>query len=261
MMNLPLAFIDFTFIDLLDILLVGIIIFQLYKLTRGTVAIRIFFGILAIYLLWKLVSALQMEMLGEILGQFIGVGVIALMIVFQKELRRFLLFIGNREFLNRRGPLLQSLFGSSPSGNAERYDAVVTACEHFSQTKTGALIIIARDSDPAAFIRSARKVDARLSSVLLESIFFKNSPLHDGAVLIRNRRIVSASGVLPVTENENIMHNLGMRHRAALGISEQTDAIAVVVSEETGTISYAIDGVLHRDVSPTELKNVLNPNE
>lgn len=252
------AFIDFTLTDLLDILLVGLIIFQLYKLTRGTVAIRIFFGILAIYLLWKLVSALQMEMLGEILGQFIGVGVIALMIVFQKELRQFLLFIGNREFLRRRGGFWQNLFGQDSKATNERYDAVITACEHLSRSKTGALIVIARDSDPAAFIRSARKLDARLSSVLLESIFFKNSPLHDGAVLIRDRRIVSASGVLPVTENENAPQGIGMRHRAALGISEQTDALALVVSEETGKLSYALDGVLHRDVTPEQLLAIVN---
>jgi uncharacterized protein (TIGR00159 family) len=252
------AFIDFTLTDLLDILLVGLIIYQLYKLTRGTVAIRIFFGILAIYLLWKLVSALQMEMLGEILGQFIGVGVIALMIVFQKELRQFLLFIGNREFLRRRRGFWQNLFGQDTKAANDRYDAVVTACEHLSRSKTGALIVIARESDPAAFIRSARKLDARLSSVLLETIFFKNSPLHDGAVLIRDRRIVSASGVLPVTENENAPQGIGMRHRAALGISEQADALAIVVSEETGQLSYALDGTLYRDVTPEHLLTIVN---
>ncbi|WP_306643733.1 diadenylate cyclase CdaA [Sanyastnella coralliicola] len=255
-----LAFIDFTLIDLIDILLVGLIIFQLYKLTKGTVAIRIFFGILAIYLLWKLVTALQMQMLGEILGQFIGVGVIALIIVFQQELRQFLLFIGSREIVGSKPGFMQRWFNQGEEGEFA-YEAVLNACERMGKSKTGALIVIARTSDPSAFIRSSRSVDAKLSSYLLESIFFKNSPLHDGAVLIRNRRIVSASGVLPVTQNEKAPQNIGMRHRAALGISEQSDAIAIVVSEETGSLAYAENGLLHQHVSVEKIKEALTTHE
>lgn len=257
-----LLFIDVTLIDLIDILLVGLIIFQLYRLTKGTVAIRIFFGILAIYLLWKLVTALQMQMLGEILGQFIGVGVIALMIVFQQELRQFLLFIGSREIVGSRGGgWLQRLFSQNQTEAGDQFSAVMTACENMAHSRTGALIVIARTSDPSVFIRSSRKLDARLSAILLESIFFKNSPMHDGAVLIRNHRIVSASGVLPVSENERAPKGIGMRHRAALGISEQTDAVAIVVSEETGELAYAQDGHLHQNVAISDLIKVLGQHE
>lgn len=254
-----LGFIDFTLIDGIDILLVGIIIYQLYKLTRGTVAIKIFFGILAIYILWKLVSALQMEMLGEILGQFIGVGVIALMIVFQQELRQFLLFIGNREFLSNKPSFLARWFSNkSEKGDPQLVESIIRACERMSKSKTGALIVVARNSDPAPFIRSSRKIDAALTAILLESIFFKNSPLHDGAVLIQDGRIVSASGVLPASESDETLKGVGMRHRAALGIAEQTDAIAIVVSEETGKIGYACDSNLELSVSLDELRSLLN---
>lgn len=253
-----LGFIDFTLIDGIDILLVGIIIYQLYKLARGTVAIKMFFGILAIYMLWKLVSALQMEMLGEILGQFIGVGVIALMIVFQQELRQFLLFIGNREFLSNKTSILARWFSAKTKmGDPKIVESIVRACERMSKSKTGALIVVARNSDPAPFIRSSRKIDAALTAILLESIFFKNSPLHDGAVLIQDERIVSASGVLPASDSESL-EGVGMRHRAALGIAEQTDAIAIVVSEETGNIGYACNAKLELKVSSDQLRTLLN---
>lgn len=255
----PLGFIDFTFTDAMDIVLVGVIIYQLYKLTRGTVAIKIFFGILAIYFLWKFVSALQMEMLGEILGQFIGVGVIALMIVFQQELRQFLLFIGNREFLSNKPSFLQRWFSNKDQQVENKLtDSIIRACERMAESKTGALIVIARSSDPSPFIRSSRKIDAVLTAVLLESIFFKNSPLHDGAVLIQNGRIQSAGGVLPASESDDLLKGVGMRHRAALGMAEQTDAIVIVVSEETGKISYASGGKLHQRSTAEELKKVLN---
>ena len=254
-----LGFIDFTLIDGIDILLVGVIIYQLYKLTRGTVAIKIFFGILAIYFLWKLVSALQMEMLGEILGQFIGVGVIALMIVFQQELRQFLLFIGNREFVSNQSSLLKRWFSDkSEKGDLKMVESILRACERMSASKTGALIVVAQTSDPAPFIRSSRKVDAALTTILLESIFFKNSPLHDGAVLVKNGRIESASGVLPASESDELLKGVGMRHRAALGIAEQSDAIVIIVSEETGEIGYAFNAKLNLNVSTDELRTLLS---
>lgn len=254
-----LGFLDFNAIDGIDIVLVGIIIYQLYKLTRGTVAIKIFFGILAIYFLWKLVSAFQMEMLGEILGQFIGVGVIALMIVFQQELRQFLLFIGNREFLSNKPSFLQKWFSNKDQQADNKFaDSIIRACERMADSKTGALIVVSRSSDPSPFIRSSRKIDAVLTAVLLESIFFKNSPLHDGAVLIQNDRIQSAGGVLPASESDDLLKGVGMRHRAALGMAEQTDAVVVLVSEETGKISYAMAGKLNMRCTTTELRNVLN---
>ena len=252
------AVLNFTFIDLIDILLVGWLIYQAYKLIRGTVAIKIFFGILGIYLVWKLVTALQMEMFSEILGQFIGVGVIALLIVFQQELRHFLVVIGNRDFLKGTPAFIRKWFGAPVDANAQRYGAVVTACRRMADTRTGALIVVARKADTTPFITASKSIDARVSSVLLETLFFKNSPLHDGAVLIRGSRIVSAGGMLPATENEALPRQLGMRHRAAIGMSEQTDAIVIVVSEERGELSYARFGELHTGISAEQLQEVLD---
>ncbi|MFM1932895.1 MAG: hypothetical protein RL226_2198 [Bacteroidota bacterium] len=254
------AFIKITTIDVLDILLVGLILYQLYRVAKGTVAVKIFFGILLIYLLWKLVSALQLKMLGEILGQFIGVGVIALMIVFQQELRQFLLFIGNRDFLRSRSGWLQRWFPSSDEpGYRYEIDELIKACKRMAQSRTGALIVLSRKSDVSGYIRSFRIVDAALSSTMLESIFFKNSPLHDGAVLISNYRIVSAGGILPVSENEDLPEGMGMRHRAALGLTEQTDALVIVISEENGSISLAREGRIERTDSE-ELRRLLDGN-
>jgi uncharacterized protein (TIGR00159 family) len=255
---MTLQFIQFTFIDFLDIVLVAFIIYLFYDLIKGTVAIQIFLGILSIYLLWKLVTALQMEMLGEILGQFIGVGVIALLIVFQPELRQFLLFIGNRNILQqKKSRLFRRFFKSEEDSEKKDYTPIIKACEKMARTKTGALIVIARESDPSIFIKSSHKVDGMLTANLLEAIFFKNNPLHDGAVLIRGNRIVSARGVLPVSESEEIDSELGMRHRAALGITESTDAMAIIVSEETGRIAYSLRGKLFLNITRDDLLNAL----
>lgn len=254
---LVLLFIEFSFKDLLDIFLVAIIIYQLYLLTKGTTAIKIFLGILAIYLLWKLVSAFQMEMLEEILGQFIGVGVIALIIVFQQELRKFLLFIGNRDFFKRKSAL-GKWFGNNLSGEEDEFNDLASACARMSSSKTGALIVLTNQSDLNHYITSQTNLDATLSAPLLESIFFKNSPLHDGAVLVNGNRIISARGVLPVSSQNSIGDNLGMRHRAAVGITEDTDAVAIVVSEETGSISLAVNGLLTKCSNSDDLKHSLS---
>ena len=254
---MDLLFIQFNFVDLLDIILVAIILYQLYLLTRGTAAIKIFIGILAIYLLWKLVSAFHMEMLDEILGQFIGVGVIALMIVFQQELRNFLLFIGNTELFGKRKSFLGKILGSEVEQDDAEIKSITDACQRMSEDKCGALIVLQKSSNLEHFISSQTLINGRLSSSLLESIFFKNSPLHDGAVLISSDQIISARGVLPVSSNPKIDANLGMRHRAALGITEDTDAIAIVVSEETGKISLARDGRLKKALTTNELESEL----
>lgn len=256
------CFIDFDFLDILDILLVAVIIYQIYNLIKGTVAIKIFFGILFIYVIWKLVGALQMEMLDEILGQFIGVGVIALLIVFQQELRQFLVFVGNRDILGRQGKrgILSRLF-PRPEAPSQLYGEVIKACGNMSRTKTGALIILAQRSDPENFMKSTFSLDARLSRDMLESIFYKNSPLHDGAVVIMNGRISSARGILPVSEDSSISGELGMRHRAALGISEVTDTFALVVSEQNGNISVAHEGKLHNDLTLDQLSKLITRDD
>lgn len=253
---LPL-FITFRWLDAIDIIIVAILLFQFYRLIRGTVAVNIFIGVLSLYLLWLLVRALDMRLLGSILGQFIGVGVIALIIVFQQELRRFLLIIGTSGILDRKS---WRVFGNRGAGQGTGLstDVVVNACMSMAQSRTGAILILARDSGLKFYANTGEHVDAALTVRMLESIFYKNSPLHDGAVIIAGNRIRAARCVLPVTENEEFPAHLGMRHRAAVGISETSDAIAVVVSEQTGGISIARKGVLESDLSPRQLRELLD---
>lgn len=218
---------------------------------------NIFFGIVSIFLLWKLVSALQMKMLGEVLGAFISVGFIALIVVFQPEIRQFLLMIGTPRFINKTRQRLRFLrFGDSRIQLLD-VDPIVTACRKLSAGKTGALIIIAKVNELQQYVNTGRVIDAQISDELLMNIFFKNSPLHDGAVIIVNNKIRSARCILPVSSSQKISVRLGLRHRAAVGISEKTDAVAIVVSEETGEISYCKKGVLIDEVNPSNLRNFL----
>ena len=255
-----LAFIEIRWLDLLDIVLVALLIYQLYDLVKGTVAIKILIGIASIYLFWKLVEVFQMEMLSEILGQFIGVGVIALLIVFQQELRRFLLLIGDTDLFKgrKRFGFLRNLVGQEKRENKTDVQEIVNACKKMSETRTGALMVIAKKSDPTLFSYSGEKIDAKLSSRLLECIFFKNSPLHDGAVIIVNDRIRSARCILPVSKNVGFPSELGMRHRSALGIAESSDAVAIAVSEETGRIALARDRYLMTELSLNDLRRILD---
>lgn len=254
-----LLFITFRWLDLIDILVVAIIMFQLYKLVKGTVAIRIFIGILAIYLFWKIVEALQMELLSEILGQFIGVGVIALIIVFQQEIRRFLLLIGNNSFFSgkRRSRLLKIL---SPNGDGKEklnVNQIIIASKNLANTKTGALIILDLKSELKYYSNTGEKINATLSSAMLESIFFKNSPLHDGGVIIENNSIAAARCILPISENQEFPAHFGLRHRAAAGITEASRSIAIVISEETGKISLAKEGRISYNISIEDLNEKL----
>ena len=253
------GFLDITLVDIIDIFVVALIMFQVYRLTRGTNALRIVVGILIIYLLWIVTRVLNMELLSMILGQIIGVGVIALIIVFQQEIRRFLILLGT-QYTNRRVPFMARLF--RPRGRKvkvvgqEWIDTVVGACADMAKTKTGALIVIARKVNLLPFIEQGERIDALISASLIKNIFFKNSPLHDGAMVIADDRIAAARCVLPSTEREVPME-FGMRHRAALGASEITDALVIVVSEERGTISIARKGHISRDISPAHLQVLL----
>mgnify|MGYP001334225345 CR=1 FL=1 len=251
-----MGFLEFNILDILDILLVTFLLFQLYKLIKGTVAIRIFIGIAAIYLMWKLVEALQMELLGEILGQFIGVGVLAVIIVFQQELRRFLLMIGNTKFFSKDGVLKFNWINEENVAEVKISD-IVRACEEMAKTKTGAIIVITRENGLSNYIDTGEIINAKTSNLFLQSIFFKNSPLHDGAVIITGETIKAARCVLPAIENDSFPSNLGMRHRAAAGITENTDSIAIVVSEEKGKISVAHNGKLEISLSAKQLKEFL----
>lgn len=245
---------DFGLLDILDILLVAIIVYQIYRLVRGTSAISIFTGIAVLYLVWIVVSALKMELLSMIMGQVIGVGVIALIVVFQQEIRRFLLYVGNKYFSKFSASLSNSLSSNSDSSYIED---VVTACEQMSKTRTGALIVFARLNNLNVVQETGDSIDSRVSGRLIETIFYKNCPLHDGAMVIQSGRIASARCVLPTTERIDVPAFLGMRHRAAIGISEQTDALVVVVSEQTGVISYIEGGQIFRGLTSVQLKERL----
>jgi uncharacterized protein (TIGR00159 family) len=247
-----------TALDIIDIFLVAIILFQLYKLIRGTAALSIFIGIFFIYMFWLLVKALNMELIGALVGQVIGVGVIALIIVFQQEVRRFLLAIGNR-YISRSKFSFGKLFASveDEQGSPREAEEIVRAAEVMAGKKTGALIVIGRKSSLDIYSEGGEKINAVISAELLETIFFKNSPLHDGAVLIEDGRIFAARVPLPITDNPNLPTRFGMRHRAAIGISEHTDALVVVVSEESGNITVADGGEIQEKISPNELRQIL----
>lgn len=245
-------------LDIIDIVLVAIILYQLYRLLRGTAAFSIFIGIFFVYIFWLVVKALNMSLISTILGQVIGVGVIALIIVFQQEIRRFLLMVGNRYIKgNRFG--FSSFFpegGADTAGQPEA-EEIVRAVDNMAAVRTGALIVIGRRSSLQGFSESGEKVDGIISSGLIETVFFKGSPLHDGAMLIQNGRIIAARCPLPVTDKPGLPARFGMRHRAALGISEVTDSFVIIVSEETGRISLADEGEIIEDISPSELRVLL----
>ena len=252
-------FLNFRWLDGVDILFVAILMYQLYKLVKGTVAIKIFLGILSIYIVWKIVEALQMDLLTEILGQFIGVGMLALIIVFQQEIRRFLLLVGSRSIF-AQSKFTRKLFRWNRGDEEEEkldVKAIARACFNLSKNKTGALIIISIDSELRYHASTGDAINATVSSALLEAIFFKNSPLHDGAVLIYKNTITSARCILPVSDNPDIPPTLGLRHRAAAGITENTPSMAVIVSEETGKISISKDGIINEDLSIEDLKKRL----
>jgi diadenylate cyclase len=249
------SFLEFKIVDVIDVLLVALLLYQLYRLLKGTAAMKIFLGILAVFFIWKIVDLLQMELLSEIFGQFISVGVIALLVVFQPEIRKFLLMIGTPNFLKKRKFLFWKVFEQEEE--KLNIDDINDACKKMSTTLTGALIVISRQNELNEYIDTGELLDARISTELLENIFFKNSPLHDGAIIISNNRIKAARCILPVSGNQNLPPDLGLRHRSALGITENTDAIAIIVSEQTGYVSICIEGNLKRNVKPSQLKALL----
>lgn len=239
---LKLDFLHFSFLDVLDIVLVAVLIYYIYKLLKGTVAINIVIGIALIFLIWKITQALRMEMLSGILGYLLSGGVIALIIVFQQEIRKFLLMIGTTNFAARKGFLNQLKFLKSEIHAETDTETIVKACSTMAQTKTGALLVIERTSNLDFVAQSGDKMSAMVTTALLESIFFKNSPLHDGATIIRDNQVIATRVILPVSDNPRIPARFGLRHRAAIGIAEKTDALCLLVSEETGEISYIKDG-------------------
>jgi uncharacterized protein (TIGR00159 family) len=250
--------VDLKVIDLIDIFLVAVILYQLYRLIRGTTALSIFLGIFVIYMFWLIVKALNMKLIGALLGQVIGVGVIALIVVFQQEVRRFLIVLGNR-YRARRKFSFGRLFANveEEKGSPKEAEEIVRASESMASKKIGALIVIGRKSSLDIYSEGGERIDAIISAELLETIFFKNSPLHDGAVLIEDGKIFAARCPLPITDSVTLPARFGMRHRAAIGISEHTDSLVVVVSEETGHITVAESGEIRENISPNELRQIL----
>lgn len=258
-----ILFISFGINDAVDILLVAIILYLLYNMVKGTSAVNIFIGLALIYVMWIVIRALDLKLLSSLIGKFVNVGVIAVMVVFQQEIRKFLLYIGSNEFIKSRN--WKNLFKLNITGRDIDsidldVDALINACFKMSETNTGALIVISRKSDLKFYINTGEKVDSALTDRMLENIFFKNSPLHDGAVIIINNRILAARCILPVTEKENFPANYGMRHRAAVGITETTDAIAISVSEQTGAVSLTTHGEIIANLSPDKLRFLLEKN-
>lgn len=251
----------FRFIDAVDIILVAILVYELYKLVKGTNVMRIFWAVVIFYISWRVVDALNMRMSSEILGQFISIGLIALVIVFQPEIRKFLLLIGTKTQLDGDTVLKRIQFWKhNMNARTTSFESYVQACVHMSQTRTGALIVFKRHNEIEEIARTGESINAKASSALIETIFFKNSPLHDGAMIASKDTILAARCILPVSSNPNIDPNLGLRHRSAIGISEQLDVVSVIVSEETGAISYAIGGEIHHNITPTELQQCLEQN-
>ena len=251
-----LDFLTIRVFDILDIILVALLLFLIYRLIKGTVAFNIVVGFFLVYVVYVIVRALHMELLTSIIGQFIGVGVIALIIVFHPEIRRFLLYIGSHYQINRFFSIDKLLHPGKDAGDAVWIPELVDTLLYFSRTLTGAIIVIARRSELLEQIVTGDIIDAKLSQPLLKTIFFKNSALHDGAVIIKGNKIAAAGCILPLTHKE-VDKSMGLRHRAAIGVSEGTDAIALVVSEETGNISLVQGGIIERSLSSEKLTGLL----
>jgi uncharacterized protein (TIGR00159 family) len=253
-----IGFLEVTWIDILDILLVSLLLYQVYRLLKGSVAIKIFLGVLLVYSVYLLVKVIGMHLLQRILGQFIGVGVIAAFILFQQEIRKFLMLIGKTTNFSSKN-MLKEMFSKKEKETEEQFNlnAIIESANILSSTKTGALIVFAKTSELKFYAESGDILDAELSKRLLIAIFQKYSPLHDGSVIIANNRIKAARCILPVSENEEIPAHLGLRHRAAIGITEVTDSVVLIVSEETGNTSLAYNGKIFPVLAKNDLKNKL----
>ena len=257
-----LGFLELSIADILDIVLLGLIIFILFRWIRGTSAMSIFMAIVSLYMIRVVVGAFNMRLMTAIMDMILDVGVLALIVIFQPEIRKFLIRLGNRYTSNARGQkLLNRILGRTAKDNvsaSEEANEITEACRRMSEDKTGALIVIAHNTPLNDYISTGDRIDARVHRRLLMNLFFKNSPLHDGALIISGNRIVAARCTLPITDKKNIPARFGMRHKAAIGITEETDADVVVVSEETGNISFVKGGVVTPIQNINELKLLLN---
>lgn len=256
-MNLLAIFFNIGIKDFIDVFLVAILLYYFYRLMKETGSLAIFTGILVFIVLWLFVSRiLEMKLLGSILDQLMSVGVLALIVIFQEEIRRFFKTLGS----HRRFKKIKEIFALKESGQDDKslYLPVVMACMNMSKQKVGALIVVEREISLDDIIHSGETFNADINQRLIENIFFKNSPLHDGAMIIRKNKIVAAACILPVSHDQSIPKNLGLRHRSALGLSEQSDALVIIVSEETGHISMARQGKIQIALTAEELEEALS---
>ncbi len=246
--------------DILDIVIVALMLYYLYRIMKESGTINVFIGVLAFIAVWVVTSEiLEMRLIGTILDRFMSIGLLVLVILFQDQLKRFLVELGSQ----RRWKLFKQLFHHHRGKDGDSDEPswvmpVVYACMNMSKSKTGALIVIEQEVPLETYEKSGDMIDAAVNSRLIENIFFKNSPLHDGAMIIAHDRIKAAGCILPVSHDTNVPRSLGLRHRSALGISQATDAVAIVVSEETGNISIAHRGQLKTRLTSTELEQRLS---
>ena len=255
-------FLQIKIVDILDILLLGIIIYLAFRWLRGSSAMSIFVAIVSLYIIRVVVGAFDMRLMTAIMDMILDVGVLAIIVIFQPEIRKFLIRLGNRYMNNAKGrALIDKILGRKGTQNmsvSEEVNDITEACRRMSEDKTGALIVIAHKNPLEEVINTGDRIDSGIHRRLIMNLFFKNSPLHDGAIVISGDRIVAARCTLPITERTNIPANFGMRHKAAIGITEESDAEAIVVSEETGKISYVKNGTVTPIQNINELKLLLN---
>ncbi len=249
--------IEFGLKDLLDIFLVAVILYYSYRLMKESRSINVFIGILVFILIWLIVSqVLEMRLLGSILDKLVSVGVIGFIVLFQSEIRKFLYNLG----AHRKMEPLMRFFGSKKKDEVDRKSImpIVSACMSMAREKVGALIVIERAIPLDDLMQTAGElIDANINQRLIENIFYKGAPLHDGAMIISKKRIRAAGCVLPVSHSNEIPKELGLRHRAGMGISEESDAVAIIVSEETGRVSVAVNGEFKLHLSFEDLESIL----
>ncbi len=253
-----MTFLGIRFLDIIDIILVAYLFYSLYKMIKGTVAVNIFLGILILILTWLMVKALDMKLIGAILDALVSVGAIAVIVLFQEEIRALFQTLGSKYNTHRWFSMDNFMAKNKKSGMMNIYiKPIVDACKNMAASNTGAIIILTKTSDLMDVVKTGELVNSVISSVILENIFFKNAPMHDGAVIITDNKIKAAQCILPISYNTDLPKNFGLRHRAGLGISQKSDAMVIIVSEERGEISFAHDGELIRDVTPERLTELL----
>ena len=251
-------FFEFGIKDVIDIFLVALMLYYIYRLMKESRSLNVFYGIIVFVLIWLFVSqVLEMKLLGSILSQLASVGVIGLIVLFKEEIRKFLYQLGAHQRVKSVMRFFSQRKDNGQDEDKETIMPIVWACMDMAKKKVGALIVIERATPLDDIVQTGEQIDARVNKLLIENIFFKNSPLHDGAMIVSKKHIKAAGCILPVSHNMDIPKELGLRHRAAMGISQDSDAIAVVVSEETGRISVAIKGQFHLRLSAEELESIL----